>query len=96
MPRQKKSKSNDDLIIGSKMESGVEYVYVGFNDNGQTLWRVASPPPTTTFVGPAEAGHRDMKRKGIRVQDKITKPLPGRWKPGMPRRGGWNLNGQGS
>lgn len=98
MARKKRSESNneEEIVLSSQMESGVQYVFHGWDKKGRSLWRVASSTPILTSVGPAEAAHRDFRRSGINVQNKITKPLPGGIKPGGPRKGGWTLGGTGN
>jgi hypothetical protein len=95
MARKNRSEGKE-VFLTSELESGVEYKLAGWDKRGRAQWMIASPLPSMTMVGGAEAAHRDFRRKGINVQDRITKPLPGKVNLREPRKGGWVLNGKGS
>lgn len=91
MPKKQQARRSKDFFYSNELESGVQYVFLGYDDKGRSMWR--NPIiENLTMVGGHEAGLREMRRKGVSVKEGITKKIPGNWKPGQ-KGGGWKLNG---
>lgn len=88
----KTEKRSRDYIYSNEMEAGVQYAFIGYDDDGRSMWRLPVVE-NLTRVGAHEAGLREFKKNGVSVKEGITKKLPGNWKPGTKNRGGWKLNG---